>query len=39
MRVVIPNEDLPFKMFIFEGKDGNYKGFHPLASVGGDAFW
>ena len=23
--VVIPNEDLPFKMFIFEGKDGNYK--------------
>ena len=23
--MVIPNEDLPFRMFIFEGKDGNYK--------------
>ena len=23
--MVIPNDDLPFKMFIFEGKDGNYK--------------
>lgn len=22
---VIPNEDLPFRMFIFEGRDGNYK--------------
>lgn len=22
---VIPNDDLPFKMFIFEGRDGNYK--------------
>lgn len=22
--LIIPNEDLPFKMFIFEGKDGNY---------------
>lgn len=22
--LVIPNEDLPFKMFMFEGKDGNY---------------
>lgn len=22
--IVIPNEDLPFKMFQFEGKDGNY---------------
>lgn len=23
--LVIPNEDLPFRMFIFEGRDGNYK--------------
>lgn len=23
--MVIPNDDLPFRMFIFEGKDGNYK--------------
>lgn len=23
--LVIPNNDLPFKMFIFEGKDGNYR--------------
>lgn len=23
--VVIPNDDLPFRMFIFEGKDGNYR--------------
>lgn len=23
--VVIPNEDLPFRMFLFEGKNGNYK--------------
>lgn len=23
--LVIPNEDLPFRMFIFEGKNGNYK--------------
>lgn len=22
--LVLPNEDLPFKMFLFEGKDGNY---------------
>ena len=22
---VIPNDDLPFRMFIFEGKDGNYR--------------
>lgn len=22
---VIPNEDLPFRMFLFEGKDGNYR--------------
>lgn len=22
--LVMPNEDLPFKMFVFEGKDGNY---------------
>lgn len=22
--MVLPNEDLPFKMFLFEGKDGNY---------------
>lgn len=22
--LIIPNEDLPFKMFVFEGKDGNY---------------
>ena len=22
--IVIPNKDLPFKMFMFEGKDGNY---------------
>ena len=23
--VVMPNEGLPFRMFIFEGKDGNYR--------------
>ena len=23
--LIVPNEDLPFKMFIFEGKEGNYK--------------
>jgi AraC-like DNA-binding protein/mannose-6-phosphate isomerase-like protein (cupin superfamily) len=23
--LVIPNDDLPFKMFIFEGREGNYK--------------
>ena len=23
--MVIPNEDLPFKMFLFEGRDGNYR--------------
>lgn len=22
---ILPNEDLPFKMFLFEGKDGNYR--------------
>ena len=23
--MIIPNEDLPFKLFLFEGKDGNYR--------------
>lgn len=23
--IIIPNEDLPFKLFMFEGKDGNYR--------------
>ena len=23
--LVLPNEDLPFRLFVFEGKDGNYK--------------
>ena len=23
--LVLPNEDLPFKLFVFEGKDGGYK--------------
>ena len=23
--LIIPNEDLPFKMFEFEGKNGNYR--------------
>lgn len=23
--LIIPNEDLPFKLFLFEGKDGNYR--------------
>lgn len=23
--LVLPNDDLPFKMFLFEGKDGNYR--------------
>lgn len=23
--LIIPNDDLPFKLFLFEGKDGNYK--------------
>lgn len=23
--LIIPNEDLPFKLFLFEGKDGNYE--------------
>lgn len=23
--LVIPNDDLPFRLFIFEGRDGNYK--------------
>ena len=22
--LIMPNEDLPFKMFLFEGRDGNY---------------
>ena len=22
--IVLPNEDIPFRMFIFEGRDGNY---------------
>ncbi len=22
--LIMPNDDIPFKMFIFEGKDGNY---------------
>ena len=22
--VIVPNEDLPFKMFLFEGEEGNY---------------
>lgn len=22
--LIVPNEDLPFKMFLFEGKNGNY---------------
>lgn len=22
--IVVPNEDLPFKMFLFEGEKGNY---------------
>lgn len=22
--IIVPNDDIPFKMFIFEGKDGNY---------------
>ena len=22
--LVVPNEDLPFKLFVFEGKEGNY---------------
>lgn len=23
--LIVPNEDLPFKLFLFEGKDGNYR--------------
>lgn len=23
--LILPNEDIPFKMFLFEGKDGNYR--------------
>ena len=23
--MILPNEDIPFKMFLFEGKDGNYR--------------
>ena len=22
--IIMPNDDIPFKMFIFEGRDGNY---------------
>ena len=22
--IIRPNEDIPFKLFVFEGKDGNY---------------
>ena len=22
--IIVPNDDIPFKMFIFEGKDGGY---------------
>lgn len=22
--IILPNEEFPFKMFLFEGKDGNY---------------
>ena len=22
--IIMPNDDIPFKMFLFEGKDGNY---------------
>lgn len=32
--IVLPNEDLPFKMFLFEGKDGNYvRGRHWHRSI------
>ncbi len=34
--IILPNEDLPFKMFIFEGKDGNYireKHWHPSIEI------
>lgn len=34
--VVIPNEDLPFKMFIFEGRNGNYRvsrHWHPQVEI------
>ena len=31
---IMPNDDIPFKMFIFEGKDGNYVRGEALASVG-----
>ena len=33
--LIVPDEGLPFKMFIFEGKDGNYKR-DALASFCGD---
>ena len=23
--LVMPNEDLPFRLFLFEGRDGNYR--------------
>ncbi len=22
--LIVPNEDLPFKVFVFEGREGNY---------------
>ncbi|MBU3878456.1 AraC family transcriptional regulator [Faecalicatena sp. AGMB00832] len=32
--LIVPNEDLPFKMFIFEGRDGNYfRGKHWHRSI------
>lgn len=32
--LIMPNEDIPFKMFLFEGKDGNYyRGKHWHRSV------
>ena len=32
--LVIPNKDLPFKLFMFEGKDGNYqRGKHWHRSI------
>ena len=30
--LVVPNEDLPFKLFVFEGKEGNYVEGQTLAS-------
>ena len=32
--IIMPNDDIPFKMFIFEGKDGNYvRGKHWHRSI------